>query len=104
MQAGSLFYFMFADGARMPLQPPLQLDSDDLYRLRRFTACVALRHQCATLLHSAATPAKQPALPTPSVVVVGKGGKGLLGAGGPGAANPLAASMSKQPPLRTRPA
>ena len=96
MQAGSLFYFMFADGARMPLQPALELEVSDLLRLRRFTACVALRHQgCVGLLKSSAA-SGQPPLPAPSVMVVGQG---LLGAGGK--ANPLATSVSQQPPLRT---
>lgn len=87
---------MFADGTRMSLQPALELDSGDLHRLRRFTACVALRHQgCAALV---GTSANLPALTAPSVVVVGKALMGMEGA-----SNPLATSVSQQPPLRSRP-
>lgn len=102
-KAGSLFYFMFADGARLQLQPALELDSGDLHRLRRFTACVALRHQgCASILHTASScataPAPAPGLPAPTVVVMGKALLGHLGM----TSNPLATSVSQQPPLRTR--
>lgn len=87
---------MFADGVRMQLQPALELDSGDLHRLRRFTACVALRHQgCASMLHTASATARTTGLPAPSVVVLGKALMGL-------SSNPLATSVSQQPPLRTR--
>ena len=97
MQAGALFYFMFADGTELSLLPPLQLSPADLRRLHRYTACVALRHQgCIGLLESTASSPRQ--LPAPSVLPTGRlprRGKALATG-----ANPLGASLSTHPPLR----
>ena len=51
LQAGSIFYFIFADGPKIAAVPALQLDAADINRLHRYTACIALRHKgCAELL------------------------------------------------------
>ena len=74
-QAAALFYFMFAEAPQLPLQPPLVLSPTDVYRLQKYTACIAFRYQAAAAAAPAPTPvapalapaARAPAaLPTPS--------------------------------------
>lgn len=47
MQAAALFYFMFAEAPNLPLQPPLILSPQDVYRLQKYTASIAFRYQTA---------------------------------------------------------
>lgn len=46
-RAAALFYFMFAEAPNLPLQPPLILSPQDVYRLQKYTASIAFRYQTA---------------------------------------------------------
>ena len=61
VQAAALFYFMFAEAPHLPLQPPLVLSPTDVYRLQKYTACIAFRYQAAAASAAAPGPATLPA-------------------------------------------